>query len=218
MRTKIAIVDDHQIFRKSLKRLLEDTKDIEIVFEASNGLELMEKLSLPENKVQLILLDIQMPVMDGLKAAEILKINHPEIAIIMLSQLSGEHVVRKSLEYKVNGFFTKDSDPEQLIDVIRKIKKSNFLYDPKLEKHVSKIHDPVQEIDAKEISYDFSRRELEIIRLSSLDINNKDIADRLNISVRTVEGHKSNILKKTGCYSFLGVVILALELNLITKD
>lgn len=219
MKINIAIADDHKIFRKSLIRLINDCEDFIVVMEASNGLELLEKLSSIETEVDILLLDLQMPEMDGFQCLQILENDYPEIKTIILSQLSAEHYLKKAIYLGVTGYFTKDSEPTELLDAIREIYNGGFYFEGKLKHLVDEI---IQENRSyrqnSPIRFDFTKRELEIIYWSVMELKSKDIAKKLGISYRTVEGHKSGLIKKTGAKSFLGVIFIALELNLLIKN
>lgn len=219
MEINIAIADDHRIFRRSLTRLIHDTSDIRVVMDAADGSELLEKLSSFEGIIDIILLDIQMPNMDGLQCLKILQKKYPNIKVIILSHLSGEHYLKQSLINGVHGYFTKDSDPDELIAAIREVKQGGFYFEGRLKSWVKKITNDLEVTsDKKEIKLDFSKRELEIIYWSAMELKSREIADKLAISFRTVEGHKNNLIKKTGCKTFLGIILLAIDLKIISKE
>lgn len=218
MEINIAIADDHRIFRRSLTRLIHDTSDIRVVLEASDGSELLEKLSSFEGNMDIILLDIQMPNMDGLQCLKILQKQYPNINVIILSHLSGEHYLREALANGVHGYFTKDSDPDELLIAIREVKQGGFYFEGTLKNWVQKITKDLEfSPDKNEIKLDFSKRELEIIYWSAMELKSREIAQKLNISFRTVEGHKNNLIKKTGCKTFLGIILLTIDLKIISK-
>lgn len=219
MEINIAITDDHRIFRRSLTRLLHDTSDIRVMLDAADGSELLEKLASFDETLDIILLDIQMPKMDGLQCLKILQKKYPNIKVIILSHLSGEHYLKQALVKGVHGYFTKDSDPDELLNAIREVKEGGFYFEGRLKKLVEKITNDLEfSPDKSEIKMDFSKRELEIIYWSAMELKSREIADKLNISFRTVEGHKNNLIKKTGCKTFLGIILLAIDLKIISKE
>lgn len=219
MEINIAIADDHRIFRRSLTRLIHDTSDIRVVLDASDGSELLEKLSSFEGNVDIILLDIQMPNMDGLHCLKILQKKYPNINVIILSHFSDEHYLKQALINGVHGYFTKDSDPDELLSAIREVRQGGFYFEGKLKNWIEQITNDLEfGSDKKEIKLDFSKRELEIIYWSAMELKSREIADKLNISFRTVEGHKNNLIKKTGCKTFLGIILLAIDLKIIFKE
>lgn len=219
MEINIAIADDHLIFRRSLIRLIHDASDIRVVLDAGDGSELLEKLNSYQDQIDIILLDIQMPNMDGLQCLQLLQKCYPHINVIILSHLSGEHYLKQALINGVHGYFTKDSDPDELLTAIREIKQGGFYFEGRLKNWIQKLtNDLASSSDKSKIKLDFSKRELEIIYWSAMELKSKEIADKLNISYRTVEGHKNNLIKKTGCKTFLGIILLALDLNMISKE
>lgn len=214
MKINIAIADDHTIFRKSLMRFFDTCEDVGVVADAGNGKELLEVLEKCEEDVHVLLLDLQMPVMDGMMCLPILRERYPKLKIIILSQLvSGVYVARAKQEGAA-GFLSKESNPDILVETIRQSAKAGTGFRTTIDfSKEAALHSDTLD----QPQFDFSKRELEVIYLSSIDLKNKEIADRLGISVRTVECHKTNLLKKTGCQGFLGVVIIALELRLIDR-
>ncbi len=219
MGINIAIADDHLMFRRSLIRLIHDTSDIKVVLDAADGSELLEKLYSYQGQIDIILLDIQMPNMDGLQCLQLLQKSYAYINVIILSHLSGEHYLKQALINGVHGYFTKDSDPDELLSAIREVKQGGFYFEGRLKNWIQKLtNDLAFSSDKSEMKLDFSKRELEIIYWSAMELKSKEIADKLNISYRTVEGHKNNLIKKTGCKTFLGIILLALDLNMISKE
>lgn len=219
MGINIAIADDHLMFRRSLIRLIHDTSDIRVVLDATDGSELLEKLYSYQGQIDIILLDIQMPNMDGLQCLQLLQKSYAHINVIILSHLSGEHYLKQALINGVHGYFTKDSDPDELLTAIREVKQGGFYFEGRLKNWIQKLtNDLAFSSDKSEMKLDFSKRELEIIYWSAMELKSKEIADKLNISYRTVEGHKNNLIKKTGCKTFLGIILLALDLNMISKE
>jgi len=215
----IAIADDHLIFQRSLARLIHDTPDIHVVLDAANGSELLEKLSSSQDHIDIILLDIQMPNMDGLQCLKILQKKYSHLKVIILSHLSGEHYLKQAIINGVYGYFTKDSDPDELLTAIREVRMGEFYFEGRLKNWVQKITNDLKLYPANDdIKLDFSKRELEIIYWSAMELKSKEIADKLKISFRTVEGHKTNLIKKTASKSFLGIILLAIDLNLISKE
>lgn len=216
MKIKIAIADHHLIFRRTLVKFIQDFKNIDIVFEASNSKELIKKLS-DFDDVNILLLDLQSAEMEGLKNWQIIQKKYPHIKIIILSHLHGLYYLKYAIHTRVLGYFTKDSDPLDLLKAIQKADEGVFYFEKKLEENVKQINQELKNNPGEDIAkFDFSKRELEIIYWTAKELKCKEVADKLNISPRTVEGHKNNLIKKTNCKSFLGVILIAVELRLIT--
>lgn len=214
----IAIVDDHQLFRKSLSLLISTFDSIHVAIEASNGKEFINALE--ETPVDLVLLDIQMPEMDGYETCKILHELHPNIKILIVSQLTTKESIHKIMDLGAHGYFTKNSNPEQLEFAIKSLSDKGFYFGMELgevlreailwEKKAAK-----KVIDSTVF---LSKRELEIIAMASQELSSAEIADRLCINIRTVETHRKRVMEKTRAKNFIGVVLFALKHNYILLD
>lgn len=216
---RIALVDDHQLFRKSLSSLLESSDDFDIVYDTDDGLHFIDYVE--ATSIDVVLLDIQMPILNGYEVCKRLKMLHPEIKILIISQLTSKEVIHHVMECGANGFCSKNSSPEHLEIAIRKIMERDYYFDNELG---SVIRDAIL-WDKKEgftlDSYDsmsFTDRETEIIKLACRELGTKQIADQLCLSTRTVENHKKNIMKKTHTKNFIGVILFALKINAISLE
>ena len=215
---RIGIVDDHQLFRKSLSLLISTFEDIFVAIEAKNGREFIEALE--ETPIDLVLLDIQMPEMDGYETCKVLHELHPNIKILIVSQLTTKESIHKIMDLGAHGYFTKNSDPEQLEFAIKSLSDKGFYFGMELgevlreailwEKKTAK-----KVIDSTVF---LSKRELEIITMASQELSSAEIADRLCINIRTVETHRKRVMEKTRAKNFIGVVLFALKHNYILLD
>lgn len=220
---KVAIVDDHQLFRKSLAHLLNSFNDIEVVFQANNGKEFLECID--EHLIDLVLLDIQMPEMDGFQTCKVLRDKYPNIYVLIISQLTTKESIHKVMELGAHGFFTKNSDPDQLQNAILSIKNNGYYFGNELgtvirevmlweKKNTATTNEPYIEVDENCLT----TREIEIIKLVSNGRSSKEISEILNINVRTVETHRKHIMEKTNSKNFIGVVVFALKYQLIALE
>ncbi|VXB05888.1 DNA-binding response regulator [Flavobacterium sp. 9AF] len=219
---KVAIVDDHQLFRKSLAHLLNSFDDIDVVFQANNGKEFLNCID--QIQIDLVLLDIQMPEMDGFQTCRVLRDKYPNIYILIISQLTTKESIHRVMELGAHGFFTKNSDPDQLQNAIVSIKENGYYFGNELgsiirevmlwEKKNSMNVEEDLEIDENCLT----TREIEIIKLVSNGRSSKEISEILNINVRTVETHRKHIMEKTNSKNFIGVVVFALKHQLIALD
>jgi len=214
----IAIVDDHQLFRKSLSLLISTFDGIHVAIEAINGKEFINALE--ETLVDLVLLDIQMPEMDGYETCKILHELHPDIKILIVSQLTTKESIHKIMDLGAHGYFTKNSNPEQLEFAIKSLSDKGFYFGMELgevlreailweKKAVKKVIDSTVFL---------SKRELEVISMASQELSSAEIADRLCINIRTVETHRKRVMEKTRAKNFIGVVLFALKHNYILLD
>ncbi|NJM78973.1 MAG: response regulator transcription factor [Flavobacterium sp.] len=222
---RVAIVDDHQLFRKSLAHLLNSFEAIEVVCQASNGKEFIDIIDTIE--IDLVLLDIQMPEMNGFQTCKILREKYPSIYVLIISQLTTKESIHKVMELGAHGFFTKNSDPEQLQVAITSIRENGYYFGNELgavireiilweKKYTSNHFLQNSQCDIDEDS--LTSREIEIIKLISNGNSSKEISNLLSINVRTVETHRKHIMEKTQAKNFIGVVIFALKYNLISID
>lgn len=216
---RIALVDDHQLFRKSLSSLLDSSDDFEIIHDTDDGLHFVEYAQ-AEN-IDIVLLDIQMPILNGFEVCKRLKMMNPEIKILIISQLTSKEVIHHIMECGADGFCSKNSSPEHLEIAIRKIMEHDYYFDNELS---SVIRDAILWDKNERNSFDFfksvslTEREIEIIKMACAELSSKEIADRLCISIRTVENHRMRIMEKTKTKNFIGVILYALKINAITLE
>ncbi|HQS24541.1 MAG: hypothetical protein B7Y11_08550 [Sphingobacteriia bacterium 24-36-13] len=207
----IGIVDDHQIVIDGLSALLNNQQDISIVCTANNGKEMLDHLA--ENKIDVLLTDVMMPEMSGLELAELVSIMYPTTKIIALS-MNGEGTIIDQLINKasISGYLLKQSNANELVIAIKKI-ASGGQYFPDSILDALEVHSSKKEIIE---SAHLTQREIEVINLMEKDFSNKQIADALNIAVRTVETHRKNIFRKTGTNNLLSLVKWAYEHKLFS--
>lgn len=215
---KIALVDDHKLFRKSLSLLMNSFNGISVVFDSADGYNFLQYLE--ETDIDVLLLDIEMPILNGFEVCLKAKLIDPELKIIILSQLTSKEAVHKVMEIGANGYFTKNSSPEILEEAINNVMDKDYYFDISLS---SVIHEALlwnkkrtSTIETDKVS--LTSREIEIVQLATREKCSKEIADSLNISTRTVEKHRKHIMEKTQSKNFIGVVLYALRNNLIKLD
>lgn len=211
---RIAITDDHTIFRKSLLLLINTFGHIQVVIEAANGRELLDQL--PHMHVDIVLLDLQMPEMDGFATCEQLHHRYPDIKILILSHLDAVDTISKVMDLGVDGYFTKSANPAELKQAILNLNDKGFYFEKKLSAIIEEILDSKPNTAKEEKPANITRREIEIIKLSAAELSGKEIAHRLSISLRTVEVHKKNLMEKTASKNFLGVVLYALSHEMLS--
>jgi DNA-binding NarL/FixJ family response regulator len=213
-KTKILIADDHTIFRQGLKMLLEQEDDMEVVGEAGNGLEALDLAK--KLKPEVLLLDIAMPEMDGVQVAQKLKKILPEIKVIVLTTHAEDQFIFEFLKLGVSGYVLKDSASQELIYSIRKSKDGMAFIDPSISKKVMEKFTQVTGGKKDFIDYGkLSDREKEVLQVVAEGNSNKEVAEKLFISPKTVENHKANIMKKLNIHDRVGLTKYALRLGLI---
>ena len=208
---KIAIADDHALFRRGMVSLLKTIPDFEMVLEASNGQELVDQL--PEFMPDLVIMDLKMPIMDGMKATEHIKKNWPEIKVVVISMHDEDQFVTHLMELGANGYLLKDTDTEEVETAIRTIIAEDYYYGPFLNKIMHKRF--LDKSRKKEATFSnkvhFTDRELEIIQHVCEGLTTAQIADKIFLSARTVDGHRNTIMEKLGVKNTAGVVVYAVK-------
>jgi DNA-binding NarL/FixJ family response regulator len=208
---KIIIVDDHEIFRSGLKLLFNRIKDTKVIAEASNGREFLDLLELYTPDV--VLMDIEMPFMNGIEATKIAVELHPGIKIIALTMFNDEEYLESMLDSGVKGFLLKNINKETLDKAIHAVLNGKTYYSEEIFEYFTRRIVPEEKNKNDELK--LTNREIEILKLSMEGLNNKEIGDKLFISERTVVGHKSNLLSKTGCKSTIHLLAYALKNKLV---
>jgi len=209
----IAIVEDHRLFREGLKSLFSDIKDFEVLAEYGNGKDYIDNIF--NLQVDVVLMDIEMPVMNGIEATMLSKIKKPEIQIIALSMFSDKKYYYEMIKSGISGFVLKEASPEELEKAIRDVHNGLGFFSPKLLQQAI-INIPEIEKKRKFINQlQLTEREIEIIELVCQGYNNNKIADKLFLSPKTVESHKTHLLSKTGTKNSAELIIFAIKNELI---
>ena len=213
MKIKVLIVDDHKIVRNGLKTLLENNSNIEIIGEGENGriaIELAQKL-----KPNVIIMDIAMPELNGIDASEQILKNNPDIKIIILSMHSDKTYIAKAFKVGVLGFLLKDCDIDEIINAIKTVSNHKHYLSPMInDKIIEDYKDLLLQNDKKENN--LSTREKEVLQLISEGNTTKEIAKIMNISIKTVESHRQQIMDKLQIRSIAGLTRYAIKEGIIT--
>lgn len=206
----IAIVDDHTFLRQGLISLLKEIEEIQVLFDVSNGKEMLEKLK--THKPDIILLDIEMPVMNGKEALERLRIKYPKIKVLMISQYFNDDFIIEYIRNGACGFLPKNSSIDKIVNALFSVQSSGSYYDNKVSEAMATLLKKIPLApENKYLDIAFTKQEITIIKLICNKKTNPEIADELNISVRTVEGHRYNISKKTNTNNTIELIEYALK-------
>ena len=213
---KVAIADDHHLFRTGVKTSLSSRKDIQMVAEAENGMQLLNLLR--HIKPDVILLDIQMPIMDGLTTLPEIKKLYPDMKVIMLSMHNDHSMITKMMEIGANSYLTKESDSETIYQAIRTCHEEEFYFNDLTNKALlnglrTKMapHSTVPEVQLTE-------KEITILKLMCEEKSTKEIADMVDLSPRTVEAIRDKLKSKTGVKSMAGLVMCAVKAGILERD
>ena len=208
--SKLFIVDDHTLIRKSLINLLQSTGH-EVVGDAENGLDMIEQLKHVEPDIAII--DCVMPLMDGHETAEWLKTHRPEIKVLALSMNSDDFTVIRMLKAGARGFVLKGAQLEELQEAIHQVDVHGFFYSDFISDKLPTVFQSDEKvISKKEKPTDIiSEREMEFLKLACSELTYKEIADQMNVSVRTVDGYRESLFEKLTIKNRVGLVLFAIQ-------
>ena len=216
MTIRVLVADDQSMVRAGFRMLLSGEEDIEVVAEASNGIEAVEKAARFAPTV--VLMDIRMPELDGLEATRRILAADPEARVLVLTTFDLDEYVYEALRAGASGFVLKDDPPEQLLEAVRTVASGEALLSPAITKRVIREFtrmarpSPPKELD------DLSTREREVLRLIALGLSNAQIGQELFISETTVKTHVTHILSKLGLRDRVQVVVLAYQTGIVDAD
>jgi len=203
---KIIIADDHRMFRESLHKLLNGDNIAEVIAEASTGEELISLLD--KYKPDIVLMDIAMPLMDGIEATRIAIEKQPELKVLALSSYNDDKYFYSMLNAGAKGFILKNAGINELKSAIDEVSKGGNWFSPSL---IQKVVVGINTKPKKEINTKLTNRELDVLKLICQCLTNDQIADQLNITFDTVKWHRANILFKTSSVNSVGLVIYAIK-------
>ena len=214
-RIRILLADDHTIMRRGLRLLLERQPGFEVVGEAADGRQAAERAE--ETKPDVAVLDVAMPNMSGIEAAQRIRALLPQVAIVILSMHSDEGYVLRALKAGARGYLLKDSAESDLIEAIKAVSEGKAFFSPEISKIL--VEDYVRDMKKRgaEDSYELlTSREREILQLLAEGKSNKDIANLLNLSLYTVETHRRNLQDKLNLHSLAELILYAVRKGLIS--
>ena len=214
---RIVIADDHSLIRQGIRSLLDDIQDIEVVGEAEDGLTaraLVERL-----QPDVLIIDINMPGLTGVQVAEQLTAQNIRTRIIILSMYSDEKVVRQALRSGAKGYLLKRAVIEELVLAIRSVHTGNAYFSPEIAHLVLAGYLAPNTDDTDQSAFEkLTLREREVLKMLAEGHTNKEIAEHLVISVKTVEKHRASVMEKLGANDLPGLVRVAIKHNLIFLD
>lgn len=214
-RIKLVIADDHNLFRKGMTAMLNQIADFELIGEAANGKELLDLLA--RVTPDIALLDLQMPVMDGVETTEHIQVHYPNLKVIIVSMHEEDRFIIHLLEKGVNGYLLKDSEPGEVENAIRRVMADGFYYSDFVSKAlhrkvITRAAPPAPLFNSK---VQISPREMEVLQQLCEGLSTLEISEKLFVSPRTVEGHRLRLLEKTGTKNTAGLVAYAFKNDLL---
>lgn len=214
---RILLVDDHAVLRQGTRNLLEKEPDLEVVAEAGDGEEAIKLAG--ELVPDVVLMDIAMPNVDGIAATRQIKEEHPEINVLILTAYDDDQFIFKLLEAGAAGYILKNVHSHELIAVVRAVHHGESVLHPRIAR---KVLDRFLPSSGRARDYQMTgglaEREMELLKLMTRGLSNKEIASEMNLSIRTVQGHVQQVFKKLGVSSRTEAVICALKKDLVSLE
>lgn len=209
----ILIADDHHLLLDGISSLLSTEADFNIAAKATDGYEAVE---LAQNKeIDICLLDISMPGLDGIAAAKVIRSANPPAKIIILTTYNDREIVEELLEIGISGYLLKNSTKQELSEAIRKVHNGGFYFSDEVHRTLMQNYVKLNRYRTQQNNIRLTQRELQILQLLSQEYTNDKIAEHLNISYRTVETHRKNLLQKTRSHNLAGLLKFAYSNQLI---
>ncbi len=208
MTTKVLIVDDHAIVRTGLRALLASESSLQLVGEATGGYEAIEMVA--ESKPDILVLDLSLPDLDGIAVTKQLKLMYPDLKILILTLHEDEALLREAIKSGASGYFLKRAAEDELISAIQIVMRGDMYIDSSMLRSLIEEH-PKAANAGKESVDPLTPREIDVLKLIVQGYTNRQIGEELNISVRTVEGHRANLSGKLGLRNRVELVRYARE-------
>jgi two-component system, NarL family, invasion response regulator UvrY len=204
---KVVLIDDHTLFRKGMVELINNFPDFEVVWDVNNGSEFVVAIK-TKPYPDLVLLDIAMPVMDGFETGRWIKTKFPDLKFIVLSMSNNENDIIKMIKGGARGYILKDANPEYLERALCDIAAKGFYYSEWLS---GTLINNIRGLDTKKDSDELTEKELEFIKMACTEMTYKEIADKMCLSARTIDGYRDAIFEKLNLKSRVGIVLYAIK-------
>lgn len=214
-RIRVLLTEDHWLVRASLKSLLSDFADIDVVAEASNGREALDLIA--QHRPDIILMDISMPGLNGLEATRRVVKEHPEVRVVVLSMHTGEDYVLQALRAGASGYVLKGSPPHELELAIQSVARGEIFLSPAISKHVIDAY-LTRTADKTSPLENLTPRQREILQLIAEGKSSKEIARLLDTSVKTIESHRASLMERLDIHDLAGLVRYAIRHGLISLE
>jgi DNA-binding NarL/FixJ family response regulator len=212
---RILLADDHTVVRKGLRLLLESQPAFQVIADAANGREAVAMAE--EHKPDVVVMDVAMPTLNGIEAARQISAKLPHTAVVFLSMHADESYVLKALKVGARAYLLKDSAEQDLINAVKAVSEGKGFFSPAISKML--VEDYMREMQERKLedSYELlTTREREILQLLAEGRNNKEVAGILNLSLYTVETHRSNIFQKLNLHSGAELILYAIRKGVIS--
>lgn len=211
---KIAIADDHIMIRKAIAAMVESFGNYKVVIQASNGMELLEMLKTADPLPDLVLLDIRMPQLNGIETAKILFEKYPEVKMIALTMQDNESSIIAMVKYGARGYLLKDAEPEQLRIALSDVYLKGFHYSETVTgRLVYQLQNSNTHISNKNLANTLSPKETEFLKWCCTELTYKEIAEKMHVSPRTVDGYRDQLFEKLGVKSRVGLAMFVVRMG-----
>jgi DNA-binding NarL/FixJ family response regulator len=209
--TKIVMADDHKMFAIGIANILKREPDLEVVAVHNSGKYALADLE--RNSADLLLTDMNMPGLDGIGLIQQVKKTNKTIKIIVLSMYDDEEIFKRCLKYGVDAYVLKNADPDELIYTIREVMENRHIADFQRVLYQAE-ESPYEELDAYRLMFKLSRREIELLRFFAKGMSNREVAEKLNLSIHTVETHRKHIHTKLRVTNMSELIKKAIDMGL----
>ena len=209
---KIAIVDDHKLVSKALENLISYNPNFEVIMNCFNGEDFLKDLHHSKIQPDVVLMDINMPIKNGIETTEELTLNFPDIKVIALTMEDDEHTIIKMMKAGAKGYLLKDMSPEVLFDAIDIVYKNGIFYTDVLMQSLTKVK--IEQKTVYQIQDNLKDRELEFVKLACSELTYKEIADKMLLSPRTIDGYRESVFVKFNVKTRVGIVLFAIKNNI----
>jgi DNA-binding NarL/FixJ family response regulator len=214
----VAIVDDHTMFRKGLRNLINLFPRYKVVLDATDGEDFINQLN-PENLPSIVLMDIKMPKMDGYATSEWLKLNYPQINVIALSTMESDSAIIRMIKSGARGYLLKDADPSELTMAFDEVISQGHFYNELItRKVINSVSDLFAARNPISALSKLSAREIEFLKYACTELSYKEIALKMFLSVRTVESYRDNLCEKLNLRTRIGLAIYAIKNQIVSTE
>jgi DNA-binding NarL/FixJ family response regulator len=210
---KIIIADDHQLFIDGIKSLVKTMKNMEIVAEVNNGKELLEVLE--KKTCDIVLMDINMPEMDGIEATKLVKTKHPLLKILMLTMFSSRDYIEKLLRAGADGYILKNTGKAELQEAIETLMNGESYFSKEVTERIMEGLQKKKNMEKSTYLVELTEREIDVLKLIVQEFTTAEIAEKLFISTHTVETHRKNLISKLNVRNIAGLVKYAMQNGLV---
>lgn len=210
MKTKVAIADDHSLVRQGLETLIRENKDYEVIMSAADGQALVDEIEKRNLEPDIVVLDVNMPRLNGFETAAWLKEHKPETKVLALTMFDDQNVVIKMLKHGAKGFILKNGDARQLFEALDDLRDAGYHFNHMVTGRMLEQADKTGQQNEKPA---LTKNEETFLKYCCSELTYKEIADRMNLSVRTVEGYRDSLFSKYQINSRVGLAILAIRLG-----